>query len=145
MIRKRLQILSFSLVFLVSTTGLPVTYHLCEMMGKKSLFECEMCKPIVEEPQESCCSMENNNYPVSISSSNSICCQEHFVYNKVEDDFLFNKSEIFSDYSVKIILNSTILKLNKVDLFNSANFYNDSSPPFLINTDLNILISTLLI
>lgn len=145
MMRKRIQILSFTLVFLISTTGLPVTYHLCDMMGETSLTECEMCKPVVENVQESCCSMETEDYPISISSSNSECCKEHFIYNKVEDEFLFNKSEIYSNSSLKIILDFTIQNLNEIENHNSFRFFTDSSPPFLINSDLNILNSTLLI
>ena len=94
MMKKRILISILSLLFLVSTTGLPVTYHLCEMMQEKMLAECEVCMIEMQEVESSCCNEEINEELITISSENPICCQDEFVYNKVEDEFIYGKSEL---------------------------------------------------
>jgi hypothetical protein len=88
MIKKRISILSLTLLFLVSTTGLPVTYHLCEIMQKKSLSECEICLIEMKEIEESCCDYDDNSDLVTqLSAAGSSCCTKNFVYKKIDDDF----------------------------------------------------------
>ena len=94
MMKKRILISILSLLFLVSTTGLPVTYHLCEMMQEKTLTECEVCMIEMQKVETSCCDEEKVEEPITISSENPICCQDEFVYNKVEDEFIYGKSEL---------------------------------------------------
>jgi hypothetical protein len=145
MLKKRILILSLSLLFLVSTTGLPVTYHLCQMMGQKSLDVCEVCTIKLEVVEPSCCSEDIMEYPVTISSENSICCQDEFVYNKVEDQFLFSKSDVyFFSTSVKLVQTTALLPPS-VDFSTENSFHCDSSPPFLINPKIHITNLSLLI
>ena len=142
---RKTQIVSLILLFFISTTGLPAYYHYCEMMGKRSLSECEACKAKIEKIESSCCSNETPEYPVTISSDQPVCCQDAFVYNKVEDQFLFNKSEINYFISTQILFHSVSLITPSVDFLLENSFYCDSSPPFLINPELNISNSVLLI
>jgi hypothetical protein len=142
---RKTQIVSLILLFFISTTGLPAYYHYCEMMGKRSLSECEACKAKIENIESSCCSNETPEYPVTISSDQPVCCQDAFVYNKVEDQFLFNKSEINYFTSTQILFHSVSLITPSVDFLLENSFYCDSSPPFLINPELNISNSVLLI
>ena len=142
---RKTQIVSLILLFFISTTGLPAYYHYCEMMGKRSLSECEACKAKIEKIESSCCSNETPEYPVTISSDQPVCCQDAFVYNKVEDQFLFNKSEINYFTSTQILFHSVSLITPSVDFLLENSFYCDSSPPFLINPELNISNSVLLI
>lgn len=145
MMKKRISILALSLLFLVSTTGLPVTYHLCQMMEQKSLDECEVCKAEMEIIEPSCCGEEVMEYPVTISSENPICCQDEFVYNKVEDEFLFSKSDVdFFSTSENFVQTITLLPPS-VDFSTEDSFYCDSSPPFLINPEIHITNHSLLI
>ncbi|MCW8803411.1 MAG: hypothetical protein OQK57_03350 [Ignavibacteriaceae bacterium] len=145
MIKKRILILTLTFLFLVSTTGLPITYHLCQMMDKKSLSECEMCMADEVKAESSCCSEEFSDYLVTLSSENPICCQDEFVYNKIEDDFILSKTD------VQLILTSEVLPqviaviLHSVDFSFEGSFYCDSSPPFLINPEIHITNSVLLI
>lgn len=142
---RKTQIVSLILLFFISTTGLPAYYHYCEMMGKRSLSECEACKAKIEKIESSCCSNETPEYPVTISSDQPVCCQDAFVYNKVEDQFLFNKSEINYFISTQILFHSVSLITPSADFLLENSFYCDSSPPFLINPELNISNSVLLI
>ena len=145
MMKKRIAILGLTLLFLVSTTGLPVTYHLCKMMEQKSLSECETCKAEIEIIVSTCCTEETVQYPITISPKNPVCCRDEFVYNKVSDDFIYNKSEI-NLYSSSNNLSQPIISfLPKANFSNVTSFYFDSSPPFLINSELHISNSVFLI
>lgn len=145
MMKKRILTISLTILFLVSTTGLPIYSHYCEMMGNKSKSECMACKVEAEKIMSSCCSNETSEFPVKISSPNPVCCSDEFAYNKVEDEFIYSKSEsnCFSS-SEFLFLPITLLPLS-VDFSVEESFYNDSSPPFLINPEIHITNSSLLI
>ena len=132
-------------VFLFSIIGVPISRHYCEMMQKKSISSCEICADEMANAPISCCEDEQNNYSETISSINSNCCQTEFVFNKIEDEFLINKADInlFSSLENVIHYVSITPAAQQVDLANS--FYNDSSPPFLINPEIHITNSALLI
>lgn len=141
---KRILILTVTLTFLVSTTGMPVTYHLCQMMQEKSLSECQMCAMDEEKIQTSCCNEETTDNAVTITSENPVCCQSEFVYNKVEDEFV-NQSSVNFFSSSEILFQPIVLVTNTFDFSPEISFYSDSSPPFLINHELHITNSVLLI
>ena len=143
--KKKIFILTLTIVFLVSTTGLPVTYHLCKMMEKKSISECEMCKIEMQKFESSCCSKDNSDNSVIIKSEKSTCCQDEFVYKKVEDEFVNNKTDINFISSSEILFQPIVLISHTFDFSIEESFYNDSSPPFLINPELHITNSVLLI
>ena len=145
MMKKRISILTLILLFLVSTTGMPVTYHLCLMMQEKSLNECDVCKVELERIETSCCAEETMANPSTISSENPVCCHDEFVYNKVEDEFVANKSEVnFFSLSEKSIPIVSVIPPS-VNFILEKSFYCDSSPPFLINPELHIFNSVFLI
>ena len=83
--KRKISILTLAFLFFAATTGVPVTLHICKIMGTTSSEFCEMHKAKVVK--HSCCEDEQPVYPVNITSDNS-CCQTEFVYNKVKDDFL---------------------------------------------------------
>ncbi len=145
MMKKRISILSLTLLFLFSTTGLPVTYHLCEMMGEKSLNECEVCKIEMQKVETSCCVEDKVQEPITISSENPICCQDEFVFNKVEDDFIYTKSDVNVFSSSENLFYTITLVPPFVDFSKETSFYGDSSPPFLIDSEIHITNHSLLI
>lgn len=87
MMKKRITISVLTLLFLVSTTGLPIYSHYCEMMGKRSSNECEMCKAEIEKTEPSCCSENNIGDALQLKAENSRCCVDEFDYKKIEDNF----------------------------------------------------------
>ncbi len=145
MMKKRISISVLTLLFLVSTTGLPIYSHYCEMMGKRSSNECEMCKAEIEKIEPSCCSLKTMEYSLTISSANPVCCQEEFVYNKVEDEFVTNKTDVSFFSSSEILFQSIVLIPHTFDFSLEESFYCDTSPPFLINPEMFITNSILLI
>jgi len=114
------------------------------MMQKKSLNGCEVCAEEKEEVS-SCCLEEVSEDNVKFSSDRPVCCQDEFVYNKVEDEFLINKSDIISFISTQNLFQSVTLIPSTTFFSIEASFYCDSSPPFLINPELYISNSILLI
>ncbi|HRN26272.1 MAG: hypothetical protein IT276_15120 [Ignavibacteriaceae bacterium] len=132
-------------VFLFSVIGVPLSLHYCERMQQKSVSACEICADELANINSSCCEDEQNNFSETISSPKSNCCQNEFVFNKIEDDFLINKSNVnfFSLLENVIHQVDLISPIQQVGLTQS--FYNDSSPPFLINPEIHITNSALLI
>ena len=141
--KRKISILTLTFLFFAATTGLPVTLHFCKMMESASLDTCEIHN--IVEFSVLCCENELTEYQVKLTSENSLCCQSELIYNKVDDEFLFNKSNkslLSSDENlfqlVALIPPSFYLAIQK-------SFYNDSSPPFLIDPDLHITNAVILI
>ena len=141
---KRILILTLTFIFLVSTVGLPVTYHLCQMMQKTTVTACGMCENKMESSDTNCSSEKINDNFLVIKSEKSSCCSEEFVFNKVDDEFVFTKSNVDNYSASEIIIQPIFISLSSDNLV-EASYYNDSSPPFLINPDLYLTNSTLLI
>jgi hypothetical protein len=110
MMNKRITISILTLLFLVSTTGMPIWSHYCEMMGKRSISECEMCKAEIEKLEPACCSEEVQNNKLRISSDNSTCCIDQFDYKKIDDNFFQTNitTQILSTVSIVEINLSSI-------------------------------------
>lgn len=88
MMKKKISILTLIILFLVSTTGLPIWSHYCEMMGNRSSSECGMCETesvLIEET--TCCSETIPENLVKISDGKSECCIDEFDYKKIEDSY----------------------------------------------------------
>lgn len=113
--KKKISILTIVFLFFISTTGLPVWSHYCEMMGKKSLNECDAC---IVETQTSCCSEEQLTAKIKITAENSSCCFDIFDYKKIEDDFF----QTITSNLIPIITVSTELHLSSLDSQNENEF-----------------------
>ncbi|MDT3697503.1 MAG: hypothetical protein ROY99_14060 [Ignavibacterium sp.] len=139
MIRK-IKIFSLLFLFVISTAGLPITITLCKM----AVSEREQCTMHNAPVSSSCCSNQTAEQEPSITFDQSSCCQTKFVYKKVEDQYLTNKTSLDPSANENILHSVEILHL-PVELSNSLCFHNNSSPPFLIHHDLYITNSILLI
>jgi len=145
MMKKRILILTLTLLFLVSTTGFPIYSHYCQMMEQKSLSKCEVCIVAMQKVTTSCCDEENFDEAITISSPNTGCCQDELVYNKVEDEFVNNKTDINFFSSSENLFQPISLLPPQVEFQTGKSFCCDSSPPFLINPELHITNSVFLI
>jgi hypothetical protein len=142
MMKKRILISALSLLFLVSTTGLPVTIKLCKMAEGMDSSECTMHhKPV----KSLCCAKQTNDNSNTISYDKPDCCQIEFVYNKVSDEFIYNKSELNNFSSSGFLIQVTTILIPSGSYADNISFPCDSSPPFLINSELNITNSIFLI
>ena len=140
--KKRILISSLTLLFLISTTGLPITINLCKLEATKDTDECMMHHKPVESQ---CCSKLNFEYNVTASYDNYDCCESEFVFNKVEAEFLFSKTDVNFFSSLEHVIQPTSVIPQTVDYLFNESFFCDSSPPFLINPEIHITNSILLI
>lgn len=142
---RKSKIVSLILLFFISTTGLPIWSHYCEMMEKKSSDECDMCKAEIGKAESSCCAEEKSQNSVLIKSQIPDCCQNEFLYHKVEDEFLTNKidAKLFVTSEHSII--TTISPEDFAQIMFSQKYLISSSPPKFLTSDIYLNNSVLLI
>ncbi len=146
MIRKRIEIFSITVLVIIATTGMPLSYHFCEMTGSKSLESCNICSETMDKNDEdSCCMNENTDDSSTKFVSDQSCCQTEFVLNKVNDEYVLNKTEVIHLHYTIVLHPIFVEKINSQEFVNKNKFYYDTSPPFLIDPDLHITNSVLLI
>jgi len=149
MMKKKIEILSLAILILLATTGVPLSFHLCDVMGKVSSDECEIvCNNCNQQLEEivSCCSMDEEIAgSVFISSSKSNCCDDEFIFSKLDDEFIFNKSELNNTSFTKNFFTLISLESNFNKLFYKSNFSGDISPPLKSKVDIHLYNSVLLI
>ena len=130
MMKKKISILTLTILFVVSTTGMPIWSHYCEMMGKKSLSECQAC---AEEKEEtfSCCSMEESDFEIQLKAEESNCCIDEFDYKKIEDNFFQSiTSNLIPITSVITELHLSSLDSRGENKFSEQTNYNLPPPKF---------------
>jgi hypothetical protein len=132
---KRIIILSFCMLFLVSTTGLPLTIHFCKMKSSSNgNKKCGMC---MMEGKHS-----KSSDVTSLRRAMSNCCHTETFDNNVKDNFLSFSTELNVhalcvemicpvDYSFCSIISSTQ--------------FTDTSPPRLLSNNIYLFNSLLLI
>jgi len=142
MMKKRISISILTLLFLVSTTGLPLIIHYCKMMGTASLLSCEMHSKEIKK--SSCCQAESLSSVIGdsyFSKEIDECCSDFLVDHSVKESFITFKSEInTSVYFYTFIPVDFILTSNY-----QTNVEADTSPPLLSSNKIYLANSILLI
>jgi hypothetical protein len=104
-----------------------------------------MCKAELEKIEPSCCSEKSMEYLITISSANPVCCQDEFVYYKIEDEFLCNKIEakifVTSEHSIITNVSPAYFSQNLL----TQKYLTSSSPPTFITNDIYLNNSVFLI
>jgi hypothetical protein len=96
---KKSFILFFILLFVVSTTGMPLIIHYCKTMEMSSL---DTASCVHEVKKTSCCSANEENS--TFFSRIDDCCTDYFIENTVEENFVISKTELINeDLQVEII------------------------------------------
>ena len=140
MMKRKISILAVTFLFFASTTGLPLSFHLCKMIENAEADKCIMHN----KPVKSSCCEENNSYKVLFSSSNPTCCEIKTIDNSINDSYLIQKLEIKSELVVThLFLNNDVYNYKST----TNKFFNvtDSSPPSLTDNHLYLTYSSLLI
>lgn len=128
MIKKSI-ILIFCALFLLSTTGLPLTLHFCKM--KSADKKCSMCMKHV-----------NHKNSPEFKRDISGCCKTTLIKTEIKDNFISSKSEETSlDYNLIAILFAPI----SVTIYNNTSKFTDTSPPMNKSGSVYILNSVLII
>ena len=137
-------IILFIFTFLLSTTGLPISLHYCQMQGSMSLSDCEMCLTGESQEETSCCEKEDN-YPIQLKNdTNDNCCELKVIDSSVKENFLPNKNELRIDKTLFTLSLSATDLLQTSDYNKSNQNFCESSPPIQKN-DIYLKISSLLI
>lgn len=100
---------------------------------------------MVADEDEMCCFSDNSDLGSTSFVTDQSCCQTEFILNKVDDEFLLNKTELSNHHFSIIDLPIIVEEINSLQPTNQNKFYCDSSPPFLIDPELHITNSVLLI
>jgi len=119
------------LTLLVSTTGLSVTWHICNTLNVVDTEECGMEDMAPKKMSSGCC--DNDDVKETISSYMPVCCEIEVVENKVSDQFLFVKNETNKNAQFDAVLIGTNIVLEPNLVYHSENNLHNSSPPHLDN------------
>jgi hypothetical protein len=132
---KRIIILSFCMLFLVSTTGLPLTVHFCKMKSSASVNKnCGMCMMTGKHSKSS--------DVTSLRRAMGNCCHTETFDNNVKDNFLsFNTELNVHALCVELICP---VDYSFCSIMSSIQF-TDTSPPRLLSNNLYLFNSILLI
>ena len=136
--KKKILILSLILTFFVSTVGLPLTMHLCEMNMQEEM--CGMCA--VKIDKKSCC--DDSEADEVITAAISICCSIKIVDESVKDKFVQSKSEQYLYTNHLCLLPSSVVD-NYFNVSGIIYFQSDNSPPHLFSNSLYLTNSIFLI
>ena len=126
-------------VFVLSTIGIPVSLHYCEMMNIVSLNACGMC----DKKTSTCCDEE---YQISnIKSSNDVsCCSDKVIATSSDEKYLSVSSEV-QNTELKSFVFIIPLKQYLTKELSYKTFISDNSPPASYSNSIYLDNSLLLI
>jgi hypothetical protein len=140
--KRKLFILTLLGVFLFSSTGFPVSLHICSMNGMSSASSCKMHKVVKED--HSCCSKEEET-PVKITVNEfDGCCLFKVVERNLTDQIITSGNDQSVKSGVNLFVTGIISSYQSPAFSNAFGFNSSSSPPFS-NNHLYLNISVLLI
>ena len=108
--KKKTAIFFVIILFLVSTTGLPVFSHYCLMLGESVNSGCNDC---VDDQliASACCVEDIDLIEMKIETGKTECCVDKFDYKRIEDHYCQSNNNI--NLSNQIIVNE--FKMNSDD------------------------------
>jgi hypothetical protein len=142
---RKIYILSFVLTFFISTTGLPLTLHICKMMEMENIAECSMCESSKTETQIPCCSEEMEDEINVITDFTDPCCELTIIDKKLSDKFFFSAHSSKEEFILVSILVADIYDNQNIFSISISNSLISESPPGLLTNHLYLNHSVLLI
>jgi hypothetical protein len=141
---KKKLVIIVTIAFFLSTVGLPISLHLCNITETASLSICEICAADKIEKAMPCCKNGEDEYPVKLTSGNSNqCCDTKIIDNSISDNFISFKLELKQEHSSTVVY---ITDLISKQLRLNSQFINETaSPPSAQHNDLYLQNSVLLI
>lgn len=133
----------FSIFFVFSSIGFPFSVHYCSDMKEISLSSCKKCQSHEKKIVKSCCAKKNQTKTNSASVS-SHCCTEISAAQPISDSYTSSKTSIVK-LSFLTYYETPTNYTNFVSNQTKFSPKNDSSPPFLDESDIYISNSILLI
>ncbi len=139
---KKFIVISFNLLFLVSTTGLPFSINFCKMTGKGRIQFCGINHNDSENSCAATCEAKNETKHQHYSRTN--CCENIPLEKIITDKYVSLKTDLNNNLSfLAVVPASNIENLESLNSFTS--FLEDSSPPSLYNNHIYLDNSILLI
>ena len=136
--KRKVFISTLVLFFFVSTTGLPVTMHLCAM-DNSEMETCEMHS----HPMQ--CEGARHSDFSKVKVEKKDCCETEYKYEAINDQFLqINSPKVFLTQNIFAVINFD-LSLNDNSIVNTTKYITDSSPPALISNQIYLNNSILII
>jgi len=137
--KKKISVISLVLLFFVSTTGLPFAVNFCTMMDTP---EADMCEMHLEHKT---CEYEAHKLSVNSEISKDNCCKTELIDKSVCDKYIQvnNQSNNLIQHAVAVINNDFLAADNLV--VKPVKYFNDASPPTLLNNHIYLDNSILLI
>lgn len=100
------------LLFVASTTSLPVTITMCRMTGNVQGKACAMMNHFMTRNSETCSGRSTGNPGNMNLTSNSNCCTTKTIDNSIKDNYITHESKIKIRYAfnyIHINPNATLL------------------------------------
>ncbi|GMU95915.1 MULTISPECIES: hypothetical protein [Ignavibacterium] len=137
---KKIKIIGLVSVILISMIGIPSVKHFCDMMDISFSAECESSCNFELKPEavsDNCCSTETDNTTrIAFVSHDEDCCSVEFILNKIDDQFVVNKTELSGRTSnIEVVINQSaenILSEHTATKF----LFRDLSPPTINKPDI---------
>ncbi len=140
--KRKLIILTLLGVFLFSSTGFPITVHICSVNGLSPTTACKMHKEVKKE--HSCCTTEEES-PIKITVNQfEGCCQFKTIDKSLTDQYVISSNDINIKSSVKSLLTDIVSSYQSPAFSDYFSFSSSTSPPATGN-HLYLNISVLLI
>lgn len=128
-------------LFTLSNTGLPVIFHVCNMMNEVTLESCGMCEAKLDEMRHS----HEEHSSLKIGRDASDCCSYKTVEKSIKDNFI---SAVSGNMVVNAVDNIAPIVESDIDLSCShENLFeiSDGSPPGQSDNHIYLTNSILLI
>ena len=137
--KKKISVISLILLFFVSTTGLPLTVSICSLMDTPQADLCEM------HSKNKTCEYEAHRVSVNTELTKEDCCKTELIDKSICDKYIQanNQSNNLIQHTVAVINNEFLVADNLV--VNPVKYFNDASPPSLLNNHIYLDNSILLI
>ncbi len=125
--KRKLFILTLLGTFLFSTTGFPISLHICSVNGLSSASACKMHKQV--KAKHNCCSKEEEN-PVKITLNEfNGCCQFKVVDHNITDQLISAGNDINVKSGVKTLVTGIFTSYQPPAFSDAFGFCSNSSPP----------------
>jgi len=137
-------IILLTVAFFLSTVGVPISWHFCNVTETASLSMCELCAADKMEKSMPCCENEENEFPVQIKSENTNqCCDTKIIDKSISDNFIPLKLELNPEKSSSVVYMTDLISRQLI--LNHQIINRTASPPSAQHNDLYLQNSVLLI
>lgn len=137
--KKKISVISLILVFFVSTTGLPLTVNICNLMDTPEANMCEM------HSEKKTCEYETHKLLVSSEINKDDCCKTEIIDKSICDKYLqINVQKLNLNQNTIAVIHFELPTNNNL-VVSPIKYFNGTSPPILLNNHIYLNNSVLLI